>query len=222
MVQQKRRAALEFALALAGAIVGLFFVVWFNNRFLSAIPQPYRAVLAVFTQWIPALAALLLALVSRSHPADFGFSREHLPSQVLIGAAIAGGMSLLLTVLPIFCGLREYIGSASGYTSPFQFLYEFVYRIVGVAFAEEFVFRGFLFSRLLRLGRSRRFAVALTSVLFGLFHLLAGSLLQVVITGLFGLLWCLCREKIRHCTTLSLIIAHGAYDALLVLWCTLL
>ena len=32
---------------------------------------------------------------------------------------------------------------------------------------------------------------------------------------LLGVVLCLCRLKIRHCTLLSLVIAHGVYDALI-------
>ena len=37
-------------------------------------------------------------------------------------------------------------------------------------------------------------------------------------TAGMGLLYCLYREKVKDCTLLSLIIAHGLYDGLIVLW----
>ena len=60
--------------------------------------------------------------------------------------------------------------------------------------------------------------VVASSVLFGVFHLLSGNILQLVITGLIGALFCFLRLKLKHCSTLSLVIGHGIYDALITVW----
>ena len=61
-------------------------------------------------------------------------------------------------------------------------------------------------------------AFVISSVLFGLFHIFSGSIVQVILTAMIGLLLCICKRKIRHCTLLSLILAHGIYDALISVW----
>ena len=65
-------------------------------------------------------------------------------------------------------------------------------------------------------------AVILSSVLFGLFHISGGSIIQILITGLLGALWCIFRLKIKNCSTLSLIIMHGVYDGLITVMASLL
>ena len=65
---------------------------------------------------------------------------------------------------------------------------------------------------------SKWFAIIISSLLFGLFHIFNGNIIQVFVTALIGFLYCIFREKIKGCTLLSLIITHGVYDALTVLW----
>ena len=42
--------------------------------------------------------------------------------------------------------------------------------------------------------------------------------IQAAFTGLIGALLCFFRMKIRNCITLSLIIGHGIYDAMITVW----
>ncbi|MBD5143894.1 MAG: CPBP family intramembrane metalloprotease, partial [Ruminococcus sp.] len=65
---------------------------------------------------------------------------------------------------------------------------------------------------------SEAVAVIGSSILFGLFHILGGDIGQMLVTGFLGILFCLCRKKIKDCSTLSLIIMHGIYDALITVW----
>lgn len=41
-------------------------------------------------------------------------------------------------------------------------------------------------------------------------------------TAILGLIFCVFREKIKGCTLLLLITAHGVYDAMIVLWVSIL
>jgi hypothetical protein len=121
----------------------------------------------------------------------------------------------------ILLGFKDMTGSTT-YTKAWQFTYQFVYDIIGVALTEEFIFRGYIFKKLLEIRNSRRFAILISSLLFGLFHIFNGNLIQVFMTAFLGFLFCMLREKIKGCTLLSLIIAHGIYDALIVLWVSIL
>ena len=88
--------------------------------------------------------------------------------------------------------------------------------------AEEFAFRGFIYQRVKSLFGKDFLAVIISSVLFGFFHIMSGNIIQMVITGFIGALFCFFRLKIKNCTTLSVIIAHGVYDALITLMASLL
>ncbi len=47
--------------------------------------------------------------------------------------------------------------------------------------------------------------------------------LQMLFTAFLGVIFCLCKRYLKHCSTLSLIIAHGVYDALITVFaCALL
>lgn len=126
-------------------------------------------------------------------------------------------MSAILTVLPILLGFKSFVGSTS-YTHAWQFAYQFVYAIFGVALADELVFRGYLLHKLHEIKNSRWFAIIISSILFGVLHIFNGNLIQVIITAIMGLLYCIFKVKFKGCTLLSLIIAHGLYDAMIVLW----
>lgn len=96
-----------------------------------------------------------------------------------------------------------------------------MYCIVSVGAVEEFVFRGVLYFKIKEIFGREWIAIAFSSALFGLFHIFQGNLIQVVITGLLGIVFCLLRLKIRGFTTLSLILAHGIYDALISVWASI-
>ena len=116
----------------------------------------------------------------------------------------------------------DYVDNGHRYSSLWQFVFEFAYCIFAVAFAEEFVFRGFIFKRILEIGGRESVAVIGSSVLFGIFHLFGENVLQMFMTAVLGVLFCLFRSKIRSCSLLSLILAHGIYDALITVWSSVL
>ena len=87
-----------------------------------------------------------------------------------------------------------------------------------VALTEEFIFRGFLYRKVHVLSGSSGVAVLVSSLAFGLFHIFSGSMVQIGITTLMGIFFCLVRSKVKNCTTLSLIIGHGLYNFLITVW----
>lgn len=207
----------ELVFAICGVFALLFALILFNQFLLRTFSLPLRMLLMIVTQWMLFIVPGILMLVNNEKLQSFGFTKANIPRQVFIGILIALLMSAMLTMLPILLGYRDLVGSTS-YTKAWQFTYEFVYRIFGVALVEELIFRGYIFYKLLEIKNSKAFAIIISSLLFGLFHIFNGNLLQVLITAIIGLFYCIFREKIKGCTLLSLIIAHGIYDALIVLW----
>ncbi len=130
-------------------------------------------------------------------------------------------MSLILTVLPILLGFKDMVGSNS-YTQTWQFCYQFIYMIFGIALVEEFFYRGFLFERILHVSNNKWTAIIVSSFIFGLSHIFNGNIIQVLTTALLGIMFCICRDKIKNCTTLSLIIMHGIHNALITLFVAIL
>lgn len=221
MTIKPRKPVLQFAIAVCGVFMVLFGLTLFHRYLLATFPLPMQMVLMIVTQWLLFLVPGMLMLKGKEGIRDLGFRKENLSKQICIGMLLAFFMSAVFTVLPISLGLKEYVGSTS-HTQPWQFIYHVFYMLFGVALAEELVFRGYLFHKLLEIRNSRRLAILLSSALFGLFHIFGGNWMQVVMTAVIGLIYCIMREKIKGCTLLSLIIAHGLYNAMITLWVSVL
>lgn len=204
---------LEFCVLLAMILI--------QQNILISFPLLPRAILMIAIQWLLLVVPFAFVIKGNEKLSDYGFSKKKLLSQIITGVVIALAMSFVLTVLPIMAGFKEQVGSTS-YTEPWQFCYQFAYMILGVALAEEFFYRGFLFQRLLGIRRSKWFAMLLSSAVFGLSHIFGGNMLQVVTTSLFGFLLCLCRDRVKNCTTVSLVIAHGVHNALITVFVAIL
>lgn len=217
----RKSSLIQLLIAVAGVYLTVFGIVLFNKNLLMSFSLPMRIVLTIATQWLLLLVPGILILVNKEKPAGLGFRKEKLLQQIGIGILLAASMSFVFTVLPILFGFKDMVGSTS-YKYSWQFVYEFFYCILGVALAEEIVFRGYIFKKLLEVKSSKWLAIVVSSLLFGLFHVFNGSWIQVLMTAILGFLYCIFREKIKTCTLLSLIIAHGVYDALIVLWVSIL
>lgn len=216
-----KSSVVQLIIAICGTFIAVFGLFMFNQHLLMTFSLPLRMILMIVTQWLLFLVPAILMIVNKEKFSSIGFKKEKIPLQIGIGVLLAVSMALVLTVLPILLGFKDMVGNAS-YTKTWQFVYEFIYRILGVALAEELIFRGYIFHKLLEIKDSKWFAIIISSLLFGLFHIFNGNIIQIFVTALIGLIYCIFREKIKGCTLLSLIIAHGVYDALIVLWVSIL
>ena len=218
---KERKAMVQLTISITGVFITLYAVILFNQHLLMTFTLETRMVLMILSQWILFLVPGILMWRNRERIADFGFKRNNIFKQIVTGIVLALIMSLLLTVIPILLGFEEMV-SSNQYTRLWQFLYGFGYTIIGVALVEELIFRGYIFHKLLQLKDNKVFAILLSSGLFGLFHIFNGNLIQVLLTTIIGIIYCILREKIPSCTTLSLIVLHGVYDALITVWVFLL
>ncbi len=207
---------IQFVISVCGVFVAAFGLWMFNQHLLMSFSLPLRMILMIVTQWLLFIVPGILMIVNKETPGDIGFRKEKILQQIGIGVLLALSMSLVLTVLPIMIGFKDMVGNTT-YTQTWQFVYQFIYAILGVALAEELIFRGYIFHKLLVIRNSKLFAIIISSLLFGLFHIFNGNIIQIFMTAFIGFLYCISREKIKGCTLLSLIIAHGVYDAMIVL-----
>ena len=216
-----KSSVVQLFIAICGTFITVFGLSMFNQYLLMSFSLPLRMILMIVTQWLLFLVPTILMIVNKEKLSSIGFKKEKILMQIGIGVLLAVSMSLVLTVLPILLGFKEMVGSIS-YTQVWKLVYQFIYAILGVALAEELIFRGYIFNKLLEIKNSRWFAIIISSVLFGLFHIFNGNIIQVFMTAFLGFLFCIFREKIKGCTLISLIIAHGVYDAMIVLWVSIL
>ena len=209
---------LHLLLQLAISVLWIFFstamLLLFNQYILMLLPLGARMILTFITYWALAAVPLIFTIKYRYCP----FQTNHLCLQLLWGVGIGGAMSVVCTLLPHLLGLGRFLGGNMGFSKPWQFIYQFVYFVAAVGLVEEFLFRGFLYHRVRLLFHREWVAILITSVLFGLFHFGYGDILQILSTGLIGAFFCLCRQRLRYCTLLSLVIAHGVYDWLICFW----
>lgn len=217
MTKQKK-TLIQLLIGIAGAFAGLLVVNAFYQHFLMNLSINLRMFLVVCTYWIIIIIPLGVMKFAKDKLADYGFIKEKLGYQLIVGIVIGLCMSIIFTLIPILLGKEEWVNNGHNYQYLWQFIYDFVYCIVAVGLVEEFVFRGFVYSKIKILSGSIAVTIAVSSILFGIFHFLNGNVIQMVATCFLGVIFCLCKEKIKNCTLLSLIIAHGVYDALITVW----
>lgn len=214
----KKKILVETLIGAGWVMLALWGLVCFNRFVLMNLPLLLRMTLSIALYLCVAIGPFLVMIHSGDTLKDYEFSGEKIGAQILTGIGIGVVMSLALT-LPLFLtGHGEWSDNGKHYAFLWQFLYEMVYCVGAVALTEEFIFRGFLFRKFHVLSGSRPAAIVLSSAAFGLFHIFGGNIVQVVMTGLIGLAFCLVRHKVKNCTTLSLIIGHGLYDFLITVW----
>ena len=187
-----------------------------------SLPLAARMIFMIVMYWIIALVPIIFCVKNKEKLACLGFSKDKILKQVLIGVVIGCIMSIFITLIPILIFGKENTYSSYNFKYIWQYLYQFIYLSVGVALTEEFIFRGYLLKNIKDICKNSIVPIIITSFLFGLFHIFNGNIVQVVMTSFIGAIFVICREKIKDCSLLSLIIAHGLYDWLIVLFTAIL
>jgi membrane protease YdiL (CAAX protease family) len=218
----KRKEWISLIVGFLGSMLGLYGVVAFYQFVLMSLPLGLRMVSMLLIYWLIALIPIVVMRVNKDKLVNYGFSKSKLGLQMIVGVLIGIAMSFILTLIPHLFGFGEYVDSGKRYKYLWQFIYEFFYCIFAVGFVEEFVFRGFIYEKINRISQKDMIAIIGSSVLFGVFHLFSGNLIQMLMTTCIGVFFCFCRLKVKNCSTLSLIIAHGVYDALITVWASAL
>ncbi|CDZ24318.1 abortive infection protein [[Clostridium] cellulosi] len=216
-----KTSLIQLLICVLGTFLIDFGIALFNQYILKSISIPLRIVAMFVNQWLLIVPSAILMISNKEKLSDLGFTKEKIPRQIGIGILLAIAMSLVFTVLPILLGFKNYISNVR-YTEVWKFIFEFFNTIFAVALAEELIFRGYIFNKLLEIKNNKWFAIIISSLLFGLFHMFQGNLLQILLTALLGIIFCIFREKIKGCTILSLIFTHGIYDFLIALWVSIL
>lgn len=220
-MKSKSKQIVSLILAILLEFSVLLGIILFQNSVLMLLPLPIRAILMIVLQWMLLIVPFVFMKKYKINMSDIGFTKTQISFQIFTGILFGVVMSLIFTILPILAGYREIVGSSS-YTETWQFCYQFVYMILGVALVEEVFYRGFLFDRIFKLSQSKWTTIIISSCVFGLSHIFGGNIVQVITTFMLGILFCLCRENIKNCTTLSLVIMHGIYNSLITLFVVLL
>lgn len=210
----KRENVTGLIIGLVGSVLGLFGVKAINTFLLMSLPIGLRMIVMIVSYWLIAIIPIVVMRANKDKLSNYGFQKERLCAQILIGIAIGLLMSIILTLIPHLAGFGEYVDNGKRYKYFWQFIFEFIYCIFAIGCVEEFVFRGFVYNKIATISKES-IAIIGSSLLFGAFHFLNGNFIQMIMTAFLGMFFCLIRNKIKYCTTVSIIIAHGVYDALI-------
>lgn len=216
-VMKTRKEICSLLLGILGVALSLWGLHMFNQTVLMKLPISIRMISMIVTHWAIMVVPVILILAGKEKLTAYGIHKEKLGTQIIVGVLVGVFLSFLFTVIPILLGLGDMVGEKTELYL-WKVAFDFLYCIVGVSLSEEFVFRGFIYEQIKRITKKTSCAVIVSSLLFGLAHILSGNLIQVMLLSGLGILFCICRLKIRNCTLISLVFAHGIYDALINLW----
>lgn len=230
----KRNMIIKETIGIFIAFIGYYFLIPFMNflehKVIVRSPQ-YVIIMAILTtlRWIIAIIPLLVMVLSKDTFVDYGFSDKKTGKQVLIG--IAGGLCLFLFFfLPVhyILGYGNLASSYQNYDTWWRFAGNYLYKIFGNGLVEELVFRGLFFVKLQRISGKTWIASLGSSILFGLVHVIGAPYIDWLLIQTFlytttiGLLFCLLKTKVKDCSTFSLGVAHGVFNATLTVFATLM
>ena len=133
--------------------------------------------------------------------------------QYLIGLGIALTLSLFIAFIPAWCG-HSLVGAHAKYDlGTLLFAIFFYFLIIGPV--EELIFRVYYQETFISFFNKHKWiAVIIASAIFGLWHLINGSPLQVLFTFGIGLVFGFAKYFIKHFKYLGVSFAHGLYDFL--------
>ena len=208
---ESKSAVIIFLIALA-LIVGLTFSLW--GIWLIDIYAVRMCLTMLVTAAFAVVAVVAMKLTAQEK--KLLPTKNGLWLQILIGFAFAAVLCFLMGIVPILCG-TSIIGSHTEPSAGFLVI-SAVQDILFVGVCEEIVFRGYIQNQFeIWLKKCKWLSPLIAAVLFGLWHIINGSLIQVLFTTLIGCVFGYSKYFIKDCTLLSVIIAHGIYDFSLVL-----
>ena len=133
--------------------------------------------------------------------------------QYIIGIVLAASLSLVIAVIPALCGL-SLVGGHREF-SWIGIIYDFCVCLLVIGPVEEFVFRVYLQDVFLSFFKEHEWlGVVFVALLFGLWHLINGNLLQVLFTFGIGLVFGFSKYKVKDCGYVGVAFGHGVYDFL--------
>ena len=212
MVKTKKRDILTVVITCAFVLAVIYGIGWFHENVLPSVSGVVQSILLVVIWWPMLIATIFFMRRDKETAKDIGFTKAKILWQILVGIVVAVGSLFIFIVLPALFGFQMgYVGSMN----PLSIVMNLVYMLLAVALVEEIIFRGHLFKKLFDISGSKWFAIVVSSILFGLFHIFNWNILQIVFTTLIGAYFCICRDRIKHCTLLALIIGHSLHNAFL-------
>jgi len=193
----------------------LFLLAYFAGVALPRIPSALRIIIGVFYYTLMmSIIFFVVKKVDKQKLEIIGLSTNDLAKQILIGIGIFI-IILILVITALLLGADKQYFVNPKPKSIVVIIYYTFYGIIFVGFGEEIIFRGFFLERIKIVLNSSIWAVLISSVLFAVWHYPTTHNIPPLAL-LFGIIFSVCRLKIKRCGIVSLAIAHGLNDALAI------
>lgn len=169
-------------------------------------------ILNILIYWlIGSVAIIAIKLTGIKVGLDFKNAKSY-----LIGLAMAIALSLLIAVIPALLGI-SLVGPHVLF-APDILIVDFFFYVFAVGPVEELVFRVYVQETFISFFEKHKWiAVIITAFLFGLWHIINGTLFQFLITFGIGLVFGFAKYFLKNCKYLGVATAHGLYDFSLTL-----
>lgn len=184
--------------------------ITFFARFVKIIDILWLRIAAlVGLNLLNGVVALIAMKITRMK-INIDFKNKH---QIFIGAVIAITLSVFIAIIPALCGF-SLVGEHTDF-SWFTIIYDFLFYMLIIGPVEEFVFRVYLQDTFVSFFEKKKWiGVVVASFLFGLWHIINGSIIQVIFTFGIGLVFGFAKYKIKDCGYIGVSFGHGLYDFL--------
>ena len=184
--------------------------ITFFARFVKIIDILWLRIAAlVGLNLLNGVVALIAMKITRMK-INIDFKNKH---QIFIGAVIAITLSVFIAIIPALCGF-SLVGEHTDF-SWFTIIYDFLFYMLIIGPVEEFVFRVYLQDTFVSFFEKKKWiGVVVASFLFGLWHMINGSIIQVIFTFGIGLVFGFAKYKIKDCGYIGVSFGHGLYDFL--------
>lgn len=220
MIKTIKKDILNILIVIFAVVAVTFLVPYFYSIF-TTIPGKMFAGIFVYALYI-AIILFVNFILEKGNASSLGFQKEKVIKQIKIGLFLAMFLISVFVLIPLLFGINKTDLLPHKAKNIGIMIYEVMHRLFFVGVGEELIFRGYLYTKFKNLTKSGVTTVIITSILFGFWHIiLSGSIAQVIVTTIIGLLFGFARLKIKDCSITSVSIAHGLYDALLAVlsWC---
>ncbi len=187
-------------------VVGLTFLGWL----LPLISLPILRIFANIGTNLLLGASAWVAIKLSGLSVDFEWKNY---KQFLIGAGVCLVLSLCIAWIPALCGC-SLVGAHQTFVL-WKLFFNLFYFLLIIGPVEELIFRVYYQKTLVAFFGARKWiGVILASALFGLWHLINGSWIQVAFTFGIGLAFGFTKEYVKDMHYPGISLCHGLYDFL--------
>ena len=187
-------------------IIGITFLAWPVSGLENVWVKRLLSILLNLSMGVVAFIAIKLTGV------EIGFNPKNY-WQYLIGTGIALTLSLFIAFIPAIAG-TSLVGQHTDFNIETLLWNAFNFFLI-IGPVEELIFRVYYQETFVGLlPKFKWLGVVIAAVMFGFWHLINGSLLQVLFTFGIGLCFGMAKYFIKKCQYLGVALGHGLYDFL--------